>query len=159
MPIPEFIVEIRKKIGHDLLWLPGVTGLVVDDAQRVLLVRRADNLQWTLITGCLDPGEQPAVGLVREILEETGVTAHAERVLAVDVTGEFAHPNGDLTAFLDVAFLCTPRGGSARVNDDESVDVGWFPITELPQLPERHQACVKRYLDGVEATWFAVSDA
>lgn len=157
MPIPEFIVEIRKKIGHDLLWLPGVTGLVVDDAQRVLLVRRADNLQWTLVTGCLDPGEQPAVGIVREILEETGVTARAERILAVDVTRQFAHPNGDLTAFLDVAFVCTPTGGTARVNDDESVDVGWFPISELPQLPERHEACVKRYLDGVEATWFAAS--
>ena len=155
MPIPEFIVEIRKKIGHDLLWLPGVTGLVVDADRRLLLVRRADNLKWTLVTGCLDPGEQPAVGITREILEETGVTARAERVLAVDVTGEFTHANGDETVFMDVAFVCTPTGGSARVNDDESVDVGWFPIGELPELPARHQAYVKRYLDGGEKTWFA----
>lgn len=155
MPIPEFIVEIRKKIGHDLLWLPGVTGLVVDEDERVLLVRRADTLQWTLVTGCLDPGEQPAVGLVREILEETAVTATAERVLAVDVTSQFTHPNGDETAFMDVAFVCRPTGGAARVNDDESVDVGWFPIAELPELPERHQVYVKRYLDGVDAAWFA----
>ncbi|MEZ0108769.1 8-oxo-dGTP pyrophosphatase MutT (NUDIX family) [Catenulispora sp. EB89] len=155
MPIPEFIVEIRKKIGHDLLWLPGVTGLVVDDEQRVLLVRRADNLQWTLVSGCLDPGEPPAVGIVREILEETGVTARAERVLAVDVTGQFSHPNGDETVFMDVAFLCRATGGTARVNDDESVDVGWVPIGELPELPERHQAYVKQYLSGVEAAWFA----
>ena len=155
MPIPEFIVDIRKKIGHDLLWLPGVAGLVVDDEQRVLLVRRADDLRWTLVTGCLDPGEQPAVGIVREILEETGVTARAERVLAVNVTGDITHPNGDETNFLDVAFVCTPTGGSARVNDDESVDVRWFPIADLPELPERHQDYVKRYLDGVEAAWFA----
>ena len=155
MPIPEFIVEIRKKIGHDLLWLPGVTGVVVDDEQRVLVVRRADNLRWTLVSGCLDPGEAPAVGIVREILEETGVTARAERVLAVDVTGQFAHPNGDETVFMDVAFLCRATGGTARVNDDESVDVGWVPIADLPELPERHQAYVKQYLSGVEAAWFA----
>jgi ADP-ribose pyrophosphatase YjhB (NUDIX family) len=155
MPIPEFIVDIRKKIGHDLLWLPGVTGLVVDDEQRVLLVRRADDLRWTLVTGCLDPGEQPAAGIVREILEETGVTARAERVLAVDVTSHHTHPNGDQTVFLDVGFVCTPTGGTARVNDDESVDVGWFPIGELPELPERHLAYVKRYLEGVEGAWFA----
>jgi len=155
MPIPEFIVEIRKKIGHDLLWLPGVTGVVVDDEQRVLVVRRADNLRWTLVSGCLDPGEPPAVGIVREILEETGVTARAERVLAVDVTGQFAHPNGDETVFMDVAFLCRATGGTARVNDDESVDVGWVPIADLPELPERHQAYVKQYLSGVEAAWFA----
>jgi 8-oxo-dGTP pyrophosphatase MutT (NUDIX family) len=155
MAIPEFIVDIRRKIGHDLLWLPGVTGLVVDSHDRVLLVRRADNLRWTLITGCLDPGEQPAVGLAREVAEETGVTVEVERVLSVEATEPGVHANGDRTVFLDVAFVCRPLSGVARVNDDESVDVGWFPIAELPDLPERHRACVKRYLDGVAGAWFA----
>lgn len=40
MPTPEFIIELREKIGHDLLWLPGVTGLVVDEADRVLTHER-----------------------------------------------------------------------------------------------------------------------
>ena len=155
VPVPEFIVELREKIGHDLLWLPGVTGLVVDEADRVLLVRRADNLRWTLITGCLDPGEQPADGIAREILEETGVTAEVERVLAVEATRRSQAVNGDHTVYLDVAFVCRPTGGVARVNDDESVDVGWFPISGLPDIPERHEACVKRYLDGIESAWFA----
>ena len=155
MPIPEFIVEIRKKIGNDLLWLPGATGLVVDEQERVLLVRRADNLRWTLVSGCRDPGEPPAAGIVREILEETGVTARAERLLAVDVTGRFSHPNGDETVFMDTAFLCRPTGGAARVNDDESVDVGWFPIGELPELPQGHQSYVRHYLSGAETAWFA----
>ena len=155
MATPEFIVELREKIGHDLLWLPGVTGLVVDDADRVLLVQRADNLRWTLVTGCLDPGEQPAVGIVREILEETGVTAEVERVLAVEATDRVQYPNGDNTVWMDVAFVCRPTGGVAHVNDDESVDVRWCPIEELPDMPERHEACVKRYLDGLERAWFA----
>jgi 8-oxo-dGTP pyrophosphatase MutT (NUDIX family) len=155
MPTPEFIIELREKVGHDLLWLPGVTGLVIDEADRVLLVRRADNRRWTLITGCLEPGEQPAVGIAREILEETGVTATVARVLAVEATRRATLANGDQTVFMDVAFVCKPTAGVARVNDDESIDVGWFPITELPDIPERHKACVKRYLDGVEQTWFA----
>ena len=155
MPIPEFIVELREKIDHDLLWLPGVTGLVVDEADRVLLVQRSDNLRWTLVTGCLDPGEQPASGIVREILEETGVTAEVERVLAVETTQQVRYPNGDEAVYMDVAFVCRPTGGVARVNDDESVDVRWFPLSDLPDLPERHEACVKRYLDGVERAWFA----
>ena len=159
MPIPEFIVEIREKIGHDLLWLPGVTGLVVDEADQVLLVRRADNLRWTLVTGCLDPGEQPAAGIVREILEETGVTARVRRVLSVEATSQITHVNGDQAVFLDVAFVCEKTAGIARVNDDESVDVGWFPISELPDdLPERQKACVRRYLDGDEQAWFAAPE-
>ena len=28
MPIPEFVVDLRAKIGHDLLWLPAVTAVV-----------------------------------------------------------------------------------------------------------------------------------
>jgi 8-oxo-dGTP pyrophosphatase MutT (NUDIX family) len=57
MPTPEFIVELRKEIGHDLLWLPGVTGVVLDADDRVLLVRRADDGRWTLVSGVLEPGE------------------------------------------------------------------------------------------------------
>jgi ADP-ribose pyrophosphatase YjhB (NUDIX family) len=155
MPIPGFIVELREKIGHDLLWLPGVTGLVVDESDRVLLVRRADTLNWALVTGILDPGEQPASGIVREIFEETGVHAEVERVLAVETTRRITYPNGDHSVYMDVAFVCRPTGGVARVNDDESIDVGWFPITSLPELTERQTGCVKRYLEGDEAAWFA----
>jgi len=155
MPIPEFVVAIREKIGRDLLWLPGVTGLVVDDANRVLLVRRADNLEWTLVTGCLDPGEEPSHGIVREILEETGVTARIERVLAVETTPRITHANGDQSVYMDVAFLCRAVSGEARVNDDESVDVRWYALDELPRLPARHTRCIQRYLEGTPEAWFA----
>ena len=37
------------------------------------MVKRSDNGEWTPVTGIVDPGEEPAVGAVREALEETGV--------------------------------------------------------------------------------------
>src|ERR1700761_2603903 len=111
MPIPPFVVDIRTKIGHDLLWLPGVTAVVFDDQDRVLLVRRADDLRWTLVTGCLDPGEQPAAGAAREIEEETAVLVTVERVLAVESLPRVDYPNGDKSLFLDVAFRCRATGG------------------------------------------------
>ena len=40
MATPEFIVSLRQKIGHEQLWLPGVSIIVVDDAGRDL--RSAD---------------------------------------------------------------------------------------------------------------------
>ena len=72
MPVPEFIRDLRRSIGHDLLWMPAVTAVVVD-ASSVLMVRRADNGRWAPVSGILEPGEQPAVCAAREVLEETRV--------------------------------------------------------------------------------------
>lgn len=43
MPIPEFVLEIRKHIGHELLPLVGAVGVVVD-RDRVLLHRRSESV-------------------------------------------------------------------------------------------------------------------
>ena len=67
MPIPEFIVETRKKIGTDPMWIPSVSAIVLRDSTdtsdwavpEVLLVKRADNGEWTPVTGIADPGEEP----------------------------------------------------------------------------------------------------
>lgn len=155
MPTPEFILRLRTKIGHDLLWLPSVTAVVLDEAGRVLLVRRADNHNWTLVTGCLEPGEQPADGAVREVFEETGVTAVAERVLGVESTPPGECANGDKVQWLDVGFACRAVGGTARVNDDESVDVGWFAPDALPQaLGPRQTRQLAEALGDAERAYF-----
>ncbi|GAA2047295.1 NUDIX domain-containing protein [Catenulispora yoronensis] len=154
MPTPDFILALREKIGHDELWLPGVTGLVVDDRRRILTVRRADDDSWTLITGILDPGEQPAHGIRREVLEETGVRVRVERLLSVEAEPSKTFPNGDRAVFLDTTFLCSAVGGRARVNDDESRDVRWFARADLPPLPKRHSEVLERFFDGASEPWF-----
>ena len=55
MPTPEFVLELRKKIGHDLLWLNGVTGCVLDDRGRLLLGRRSDTGEWAMVYGINEP--------------------------------------------------------------------------------------------------------
>ncbi|NKX53260.1 NUDIX hydrolase [Arthrobacter mobilis] len=139
MPTPDFILQLRAKIGHDLLWLPGVTAVVLDDAGRVLLCQRADTLCWTLVTGILDPGEHPARGAVREVLEETAVVAEVEHLAEVHAGGPMQFVNGDHAQFLNLTFRCRYVSGSARVNDDESAQVRWFGLDELPRLPDYHR--------------------
>ena len=41
MPTPDFVLALRRVVGHDPLWLPGVCGVVFDDAGRVLEFVRA----------------------------------------------------------------------------------------------------------------------
>jgi 8-oxo-dGTP pyrophosphatase MutT (NUDIX family) len=148
MPIPDFIVSLREKIGTELLWLPGVTAVVFDGGGRVLLGQRADNGNWGLITGILDPGEEPAVGAVREVLEETGVVAAVEHLASVSAGQPVTFPNGDRAQFLDMTFRCRFVSGEARVNDDESLAVGWFGLDELPPMPPNHLRRLKAAIDA-----------
>ncbi|MGI5452249.1 NUDIX hydrolase [Streptomyces sp. CA-249302] len=153
MPTPDFIREIRASAGHQLLWLPGVSAVVFDDEGRVLLGQRADNHRWALISGIPDPGEQPAAGIVREVHEETGVHVVVERMVAVRSGRAVTYPNGDTCQFMDLCFRCRAVGGEARVNDDESLAVGWFALDALPQMTDYHHFRIKQALTD-EPTWF-----
>ena len=146
MGSPDFIVKLREKIGHDPLWLPGVRAVVFDDAGRVLLGERSDTGGWALITGILEPGEEPGPGMVREIFEETAVVARIEHLLGVAAVGPVTFPNGDVCDFLNIEFIARHVSGTARVNDDESLAVGWFAIDELPPLRHGHLECIQRAL-------------
>ena len=157
VPTPQFVLDLRARIGHDPLPLPSVTAVVFDDDSRVLLVRRADNGQWALVTGCLEPGEQPAAGAVREIAEETGVVAAAEHLLGVSALPLRACPNGDQVHWLDTAFRCRLVSGEAHVGDDESVDVGWFAVDQLPDIPPRHRECIEHAVSPEPAARFRLA--
>lgn len=133
MPVPEYVVRLRESIGHDLLWLPGTTSVVLD-GDRVLLVCRSDNGEWAPVTGIVDPGEHPARTAVREVAEETGVTCSVEALVWVNVTDPRVHTNGDRAQYLDHTFRCRYVGGTPHVADDESTEVGWFPLAELPPM-------------------------
>ncbi|MFT3659905.1 MAG: NUDIX domain-containing protein [Gordonia sp. (in: high G+C Gram-positive bacteria)] len=143
MPIPEFITALRSRVGTDLLWLTGVTAIVlheVDGREHLLLGRRADTGEWAAVYGILEPGEQPAVAALREVVEETGVRARIVGLASVTSGRDVVvYPNGDRAQYLDLTFLCVPDlaadpdpVAAARVGDDESLAVGWFPLDALP---------------------------
>lgn len=133
MPTPEFILKLREKIGHDELWLPGVTGLVRDEAGRLLLGQRSDNGLWAMPSGIAEPGEEMAVSCAREMLEETGIEVEVTDLISIHTTAPMTYPNGDRSVFVDHFFACRPVGGEAVVGDDESLAVGWFAEDALPE--------------------------
>jgi len=136
VPIPPFIQTIRKKIGHDYLLLPGLVAVVFDDHGRVLLNQRSDSHQWALISGIMEPDEQPATAIARECLEETGVEIRVDQVVDVYTSPVFTHENGDIAQYLTVVYRCTKITGEPLVGDDESLDVRFFGLNELPPLRE-----------------------
>lgn len=135
MPTPEFIVDLRRHVGHAPLWLMGSTVVILRDGRQgpeVLLVRRADSGEWAAVSGIVDPGEHPATTATREAKEETGVDIAIERLVWTRVTNPIVYANKDQCQFLDHGFLARWVAGEATVGDDESTDVGWFPAGTLP---------------------------
>ncbi len=153
MPTPDFVLALRERIGTHPLWLPGVAAVVVR-GDEVLLVQRADCGSWTPVTGILDPEEEPAVGAVREVLEETCVVATAERLVWVHATPEVTFGNGDRAAFLSLCFRCAWVSGEPVVGDDESRATGWFRLDALPQMsPDNLRRIELAVADGPDAAF------
>jgi 8-oxo-dGTP pyrophosphatase MutT (NUDIX family) len=155
MPIPPYVAHLRSMIGRELLWMPGVTAVVLRPgaagtagADEVLLVERSDNGAWTPVTGIVDPGEEPHVTAVREVEEEACVVAEVERLVWVAATGVVTHDNGDLGQYLDHTFRCRWVSGDPRPGDDESTDARWFPLDALPQLSQVHRDRIAAAVDN-----------
>lgn len=86
MGIAAHIARLRAVIGHELLLLPSVSVLPIDEAGRVLLVRHAGHDDgWGVLGGGADVGESPAAAAVREAREE--ISADVQLVRLADVLG------------------------------------------------------------------------
>ena len=114
MGIAAHIAGLRAVVGHELLLLPSVSVLPVDEAGRVLLVRHAGHDDgWGVLGGAVEVGESPAAAAVREAREEIGVDVQLVRLL--DVLGgpdyEVSYPNGDRVAYVTAVYEARVAGG------------------------------------------------
>lgn len=107
-------------------------GAVIDDNGRLLLIQRADNGLWAMPGGALEVNETPAEGVLREVLEETGVAAEAVTLVGV----HDSRLNGTTSRFhlYHFLFLCRPTGTTAvaPTHPQETLAMGWFAQDELP---------------------------
>ena len=138
MPMSPYVRSIRRRIGHDLLLLPGVTA-VIRRGDAFLLARQRDTERWSLIGGGIEPGEDPRDAIAREVREELGVTP---RIL--DIIGAYGGaqlqtvlPNGDEVGYVTTAYLCAVPTDPFAIEEQELLEVGWFTRAEALTLP-RH---------------------
>src|SRR5919202_9028 len=108
-----YIEEIRALVGHRPLVLAGADVLIFDEADRVLLLLRADTHEWGLIGGSLEPGESFEDAARREVREETGLELGALSQFYVYSGSEFryVYPNGDVVFHVGVVFRARSAGG------------------------------------------------
>lgn len=144
MPTPDFILELREKVGTHPLWLSGVTAVVVHGHQ-VLMIRRADNGRWAPVAGIIEPGEHPADTAEREVLEEAGVVVEVERIAGVDVSAHVTYDNGDHSQYLVIVVRCRWISGDPYPSDGEALEALWVHRDELGALdPPLSDASLRR---------------
>jgi mutator protein MutT len=122
MAIPE-----RYNTGYNI----GVGGAVVRDGQ-LLLVRRASRHgrgNWQLPGGFIEPDETIEQAVVREVREETGVTAQVEAVLGLRSRYDAESGNG-----VYIVLLLSPVSGKPTADGCEVDHAGYFKLEQIREL-------------------------
>jgi 8-oxo-dGTP diphosphatase len=115
-----------RRVTSDLpLHSVSVTGIVRREDGRILAIKRCDDGRWVPPGGVLELGETPQDGVVREVLEETGVKVEPGRLTGV-------YKNMKL-GVVSLAILCRPIGGEPRPTDEAS-SVAWLLPSEAEEI-------------------------
>ncbi len=105
-----------------------VAGLVLDDADRILIAQRpagaAHPLEWEFPGGKIEPGEPPIAALVRELREELALEVRVGRIW--DVLHHH-YPDFEL---LMLVFACRTQPG-ATVDLLDAAAAKWLTVDQI----------------------------
>ena len=147
-PLPTLVFRLIgawRRLTHPLTI--GARALVVDGAGRVLLIRHNYLAGWHLPGGKVDKGETAADAAVRELREETGLTAMVPPRL-LGLYGRFGHGGSDHVA----VYVIEHWTGTLRPDGLEVAEAGFFALGRLPDGTS--QATLRRLREyrGLAAT-------
>jgi ADP-ribose pyrophosphatase YjhB (NUDIX family) len=108
-----------------------VGAIVADSQGRLLMIKRGHEPGaglWSIPGGRIEPGETDAEAVIREMIEETGLTVQVGRLV-----GRVRRPglNGAVIDIRDYA--ATVTGGTLRAGDD-AAEARWVAPAELGSL-------------------------
>jgi ADP-ribose pyrophosphatase YjhB (NUDIX family) len=116
-----------------------VSGVVVRDDGRILVIQRRDNGRWEPPGGVLELAETFDEGVRREVVEEAGVQVEVEQL-----AGVYKNIARGIVALV---FRCHPVAGEPTATD-ESRRVAWFSPDEVRQ--HMSPAYAIRVLDALD---------
>ncbi|ABK85090.1 MutT/NUDIX family protein [Bacillus thuringiensis str. Al Hakam] len=143
-----YIKELREKVGHDYVFLNFAGGCVFNKEGEVLLQKRGDFNAWGFPGGAMEIGESAAETAIREIKEETGYDVEINELIGVYTKYFQSYPNGDKAQSIVMCFSCSIVGGDKKVDGDETLDLKFFPLDDMPPLfCKQHEDCLQDLLE------------
>ena len=120
-----------------------VAGIIFSpDRSEVLLILRRDVPVWVLPGGGIEPNETAEQSIVREILEETGLTVKIDRLV-----GRY-YPINRLTK-RTLLYACTTLSGKLEISD-ETRGIKFVPLDKLPKMPPPYAEWIQDSIANVK---------
>jgi 8-oxo-dGTP pyrophosphatase MutT (NUDIX family) len=129
----DYILQLRQYIGHRPILTVGAAILVLDDKNRLLMMKRSDNGSWGIPGGATEPGEVVEEAAKRETLEETNLAVGDMSLFGVFSGPElyYKYPNGDEVYNVTIMYVTRDWRGEIRLNS-EHTEWNWFFAHEIP---------------------------
>lgn len=124
LQLPKTIQLFIMRLFQDQ-FLVGVTGIIFNEKNEVLLVKHTYRELWSLPGGYIKAREHPQEGLEREIEEETGLVVSADTRMKIRTDREIAR--------LDICYVGTFIGGEFKPSDEVS-EASFFSFEKLPLI-------------------------
>ncbi|MFH9969408.1 NUDIX hydrolase [Streptomyces mirabilis] len=135
----DYIGWIRSRVGNSPIQLNFAAACVVTE-EGVLLQRRGDDGAWGFPGGAIELDESAAEAAVRETEEETGLRVRVDSLLGVYTKYRHSYPNGDVVQPITMFFHCSVVGGQLGSQDGETLELWYFPLSQVPPLTNsQHQ--------------------
>ena len=112
-----------------------VSAFVLDDRDRLLMIRRTDNGLYALPGGRHELGETMTAAAVRETEEETGLRIEVTGLVGIYSNPDhvMAYSDGEVRQEFSICFRGRVTGGRERTSD-ESSEVLWVDRSELDDI-------------------------
>ena len=145
-----YIKSLRKYVGNEPLIGLGATTLVFNNRKELLLNLRTDTNTWGIPGGSMELYETIEETAIRELKEETGISVD-ELELVTILSGKeyyFKYPNGDKMCTVIVLFKVLSYVGEINVSDNESKQLKFFSLDNLPNMESRAKAIIDKIKNG-----------
>lgn len=130
----EYIQQLRQHIGHAPILMVGAAILIVDDQNRLLLMKRSDSGCWGPPGGATEPGEVVEEAARRETFEETSLQVGEMSLFGVFSGPElyYKYPNGDEVYNVTIVYMSHDVSGDIHLNE-EHTEWRWFNSSDIPK--------------------------
>jgi len=129
----DYILQLREYIGHRPILMVGAAILVLDEQNRLLMMKRSDSGYWGLPGGATEPGEVVEDAAKRETFEEVNLEVGVMSLFSVFSGPElyYKYPNGDEVYNVTVVYVSRQWSGEVKLNG-EHTEWGWFETDKIP---------------------------